>query len=73
LNLHQIIDPELLKLIPQESLLRLKNRLPDKPGKIILKVPIEEYIATRLEVEERKKWEALGYAYELKDKKLGLR
>jgi cell surface protein SprA len=29
-------------------------------------------IATRLEDEERKKWETLGYAYELKDKKLGL-
>jgi len=35
-------------------------------------MPIEEYIATRLEVEERKKWEALGYSYQLKDSKLGL-
>jgi len=35
-------------------------------------MPIEDYIATRLEVEERKEWEALGYSYQLKDSKLGL-
>ncbi len=35
-------------------------------------MPIEEYIAARLEVEERNKWESLGYSYELKDTKLGL-
>ncbi|MFZ1518001.1 MAG: cell surface protein SprA [Ignavibacteriaceae bacterium] len=50
----------------------IKDIVAGKPSKIILKVPIEEYIATRLEVEERKKWEAQGYAYELKDSKLGL-
>jgi cell surface protein SprA len=43
-----------------------------KPSKIILRLPIEEYLALRLEVEERKKWEALGYTYTLKDSKVGL-
>lgn len=43
-----------------------------KPSKIKLRVPIEDYIAARLEIEERKKWEALGYSYELKDSKVGL-
>lgn len=50
----------------------IKDMLAGKPNKIILRVPIEEYIAARLEVEERKKWEALGYSYQLKDSKLGL-
>ena len=43
-----------------------------KPSKIKLRVPIEDYIVARLEIEERKKWEALGYTYELKDSKVGL-
>jgi len=50
----------------------IKEILAGKPNKIILRMPIDEYIATRLEVEERKKWEALGYSYQLKDSKLGL-
>lgn len=41
-------------------------------SKIILRMPIEEYISERLKIEERKKWESLGYAYELKEGKLGL-
>jgi cell surface protein SprA len=50
----------------------IKEMIAGKPSKIILRLPIEEYIKARVEVEERKKWETLGYAYELKDKKLGL-
>ena len=50
----------------------IKELIAGKPNKIILILPIEDYIALRLEVEERKKWEALGYSYELKDQKLGL-
>ncbi|HEX9250596.1 MAG TPA: cell surface protein SprA, partial [Ignavibacteriaceae bacterium] len=50
----------------------IKEIVAGKPNKIVLRIPIDEYIKTRLEVEERKKWEALGYSYELKDSKLGL-
>ncbi|MEO8231522.1 MAG: cell surface protein SprA [Ignavibacteriota bacterium] len=50
----------------------IKELIAGKPSKIILRVPLEEYIETRLQVEERKKWEALGHAYELKDSKVGL-
>ncbi len=50
----------------------IKELIAGKPSKIILKVPIDEYIRTRLQVEERKKWEALGYSYELKNTQLGL-
>ena len=50
----------------------IKELIAGKPSKIILRMPIEEYVATRLEVEERKKWESLGYAYELKNTQLGL-
>ena len=50
----------------------IKDMLSGKPNKIILRIPIDEYVKSRLEAEERKKWEDLGYAYELKDSKLGL-
>ncbi|HQF42941.1 MAG TPA: cell surface protein SprA, partial [Ignavibacteriaceae bacterium] len=50
----------------------IQDIIAGKPSKIILRVPLEEYIAARLELEERKKWEALGYAYELKESKVGL-
>lgn len=43
-----------------------------RQSKIILRMPIEEYIKERLKVEERKKWEALGYEYEMKEGKMGL-
>lgn len=50
----------------------IQDIIAGKPSKIILRVPLEEYVAARLELEERKKWEALGYAYELKESKVGL-
>lgn len=50
----------------------IKEMVAGKPNKIILKMPIEEYIALRLQTEERKKWESLGYAYELKSTERGL-
>ena len=50
----------------------IRDLIAGKPSKIILRVPIEEYIAERMKIEERKKWESLGYAYELKSSKIGL-
>jgi len=50
----------------------IKELIGGKPSKIILRMTIDEYFAARLELEERKKWEALGYTYELKNSQLGL-
>ncbi len=50
----------------------IKELVAGKPSKIILRMPIEEYLKVRLEVDERKKWEDLGYAYTIKDSKVGL-
>jgi cell surface protein SprA len=41
-------------------------------SRILLRIPIEEYIQERLKIEERKSWESLGYAYELKKSERGL-
>jgi Motility related/secretion protein len=40
--------------------------------KIILTIPLDDYIKMRLATRERKMWEDLGYQYELKDNKKGL-
>ncbi len=50
----------------------IREIIAGKENKIILRMPIEEYITERLKFEERKKWEALGYKYDLKETKLGL-
>lgn len=50
----------------------IRELIAGKDSKILLRMPIEEYIQERLKVEERKKWEDLGYAYELKSGKVGL-
>ncbi len=50
----------------------IREMINNKDSKILLRMPIDEYITERLKVEEIKKWESLGYAYELKDTKMGL-
>ena len=50
----------------------IKEVVAGKPNKIILRLPIDEYLALRLKNDERKKWEALGYAYDLKSGEVGL-
>lgn len=50
----------------------IRELVAGKETKILLRMPIEEYIQERLKVEERKKWEEVGYAYELKTGKVGL-
>ncbi len=50
----------------------IRELIAGKETKILLRMPIEEYIQERLKVEERKKWEDIGYAYELKSGKVGL-
>lgn len=50
----------------------IKELVQGKPNKIILRMPIDEYLKLRLQVEERKKWEDLGYAYDLKNEQIGL-
>lgn len=40
--------------------------------KILLRVPLEEYVQEKIRLRERKLWEDLGYKYELKDTKVGL-
>ncbi len=40
--------------------------------KILLRMPIEDYVNEKLKLRERKMWEELGYKYELKDRRVGL-
>lgn len=45
----------------------LIEKISNQKTKIALRIPIEDYIAARLEARERELWEELGYKYELRD------
>ncbi len=50
----------------------IKELVAGQETKILLQLPIEDYIALRLALKERQNWEALAYQYELKEGKRGL-
>lgn len=50
----------------------IKELIGGKENKIVLRVPIEDYVAERIKLEERRIWEDLGYKYELKSSEVGL-
>ncbi len=47
----------------------IKEKVAGQETKILLQLPIEEYIQMKLALRERQLWEDLGYKYELKESK----
>ncbi len=47
----------------------IEEKIAGQETKILLKVPIEDYIEAKLALHERELWEGLGYQYELKSSK----
>ncbi|MCJ7553108.1 MAG: cell surface protein SprA [Ignavibacteriaceae bacterium] len=54
------------------NFVEIREILGGKDSKILLRVPIEEYVQEKIRLRERKLWEEIGYKYELKDSKVGL-
>ncbi len=50
----------------------IKEEIAGKPSKILLTLPIEEYIKLRLDTREREMWESIGYEYQLTEGKKSL-
>lgn len=50
----------------------IREIIAGKDAKILLRIPIDEYVQGKIRLRERKLWEDLGYKYELKDTKVGL-
>ena len=50
----------------------VKETIAGQQTKILLRMPIDDYIQMSLALHERKTWEDLGYAYELKENKTEL-
>lgn len=50
----------------------IRETIAGQDAKILLRIPIEEYVEEKIKLRERKLWEDLGYKYELKDTKVGL-
>ena len=47
----------------------IEEKTAGQETKILLRMPIDDYIQMRIALRERKQWEDLGYAYELKENK----
>jgi len=50
----------------------IKEKVGDQVTKIILRIPLQEYIELRLKTRQEEIWDELAYKYELKDAKRGL-
>jgi len=50
----------------------IKEKVGDLVTKIILRIPIDEYVELRLKTRQEEMWDELAYKYELKDSKKGL-
>ncbi|MFA6598983.1 MAG: cell surface protein SprA [Ignavibacteriaceae bacterium] len=50
----------------------IKEKVGDQVTKIILRIPLQEYVALRLKTRQEELWDELAYKYDLKDAKRGL-
>ncbi len=50
----------------------IREKIGEVTTKVILTIPIEEYVELRLKSRQEEMWDALAYQYELKDSKRGL-
>ena len=61
-----------IKIDSTGQFVEITEKVGGQETKVLLKLPIEEYIKLRLALKERESWESLGYAYELKSQVKGL-
>lgn len=54
------------------NFVQIKEKIGDQVVKIILEIPIQEYIELMIKTREQVLWDELAYKYELKDSKKGL-
>ena len=54
------------------KIVEIREKISGRDTKILLKIPIEDYVEAKLAINERKNWEELGYKYDLRSSKLGL-
>jgi len=50
----------------------IREKIAGQDTRILLKIPIEDYIDAKLAINERKNWKELGYKYDLRSSKKGL-
>jgi len=61
-----------VKIDSTGKIVEIHEKIAGRDAKILLKMPIEDYIEAKLAINERKNWEELGYKYDLRSSKLGL-
>lgn len=61
-----------IKIDSTGRFVEISEKVGGQKTKILLRLPIEEYIQLRLALKEREIWEGIGYSYELKSQVKGL-
>jgi cell surface protein SprA len=54
------------------KIVEIREKISGKDTKILLELPIEDYIEAKLAINDRKNWETLGYKYDLRSSTQGL-
>ncbi|MGB5892890.1 MAG: hypothetical protein WBG58_01845, partial [Ignavibacteriaceae bacterium] len=54
------------------KIVEIREKISGQDTKILLVIPIEDYVEAKLAINERKNWEALGYKYDLRSSTQGL-
>jgi cell surface protein SprA len=61
-----------IELVSDGEYVEIREMLGSQETKILLRMPVEDYIQMKLTLNERAEWEKLGYAYDLKASTVGL-
>lgn len=61
-----------VKIDSSGQFVEVSEKVGTHESKLLLRMPIEDYIDLKLALKERDEWEKLGYTYELKDGTVGL-
>ncbi len=60
------------EMVSDGKFVEIREKIGLQETKILLRMPVEDFVQMKLAINERAEWEALGYAYQLKDSKVGL-
>ncbi|MBT8379591.1 MAG: cell surface protein SprA [Ignavibacteria bacterium] len=68
----QNLSRRTLQLAQDGEYVEIRELLGSQETKVLLRMPIDDYIQMKLAINERAEWEKMGYAYELKESTVGL-
>jgi len=68
----QAVKRRVVEIDSTGEFVEIKEKVGDQVTKIILRIPLQEYVELRLKTRQEELWDELAYKYDLKDAKRGL-